>query len=63
MIESLVEAHFIQSFKVLGINHKTATLEIREKFNLNDTTIQAIYQLTPNLFKGNGGIETIEIDN
>lgn len=50
MIESLVEAHFIQSFKVLGINHKTATLEIREKFNLNDSTIQAIYQLTPNLF-------------
>ena len=50
MIESLVEAHFTQSFKVLGINHKAATIEIREKFSLNDSTIQAIYQLNPNLF-------------
>jgi len=50
MLESQVEAHFTKSFKVLGINHKTATLEIREKFSLNDSTIQAIYQLSPNLF-------------
>jgi len=50
MIDSLIKTHFTQTFKVLGINHKTATLEIREKFSLNDSTIQAMYQSSPNLF-------------
>jgi glutamyl-tRNA reductase len=50
MIDSPTKSHFTQSFKVLGINHKTATLEIREKFSLNEPFIQEIYQSSPNLF-------------